>query len=270
MTLPPSTAEPAPAAAAEMAASVELPRAGQAHYNLSDYEALTGRTLTFKEAPLLAARVQAGELPPVDQRLPEEPVVVIPFAELGKYGGSLTIPSMSAASWWPASQATPEYPMTRDMRWPNVLLPGMAEAWGMSEDGKTFTLTFRKGLKWSDGEPFSSDDVLFWWEDYILNQEVTPTIPKYWEPQGHVMEVSKVDDVTVQFQFAVPYTTVQFLGLGLRPPVLSWGVLLKEAQNVRTVAINPWLLIPGLYVVVVVIAFNFVGDGLRDAADPYK
>ena len=200
----------APAAAAEMAASVELPRAGQAHYNLSDYEALTGRTLTFKEAPLLAARVQAGELPPVDQRLPDEPVVVIPFAELGKYGGSLTIPSMSAASWWPASQATPEYPMTRDMRWPDTLLPGMAEAWGMSEDGKTFTLTFRKGLKWSDGEPFSADDVLFWWEDYILDEEVTPTIPKYWEPQGHEMEVSKVDDMTVQFQFAVPYTTVQF------------------------------------------------------------
>ena len=65
-------------------------------------------------------------------------------------------------------------------------------------------------------------------------------------------------------------TALSFLGLGLRPPVLSWGVLLKEAQNVRTVAINPWLLIPGLYVVVVVIAFNFVGDGLRDAADPYK
>ena len=197
-------------AAAEMAASVELPRAGQAHYNLSDYEALTGRTLTFKEAPILAARVQAGELPPVEERLPEEPVVVVPFAEVGRYGGSLTIPSMSAASWWPASQATPEYPMTRDMRWPNTLLPGLAEAWGMSDDGKTFTLTFRKGLKWSDGEPFSADDVVFWWEDYILNEEVTPTIPKYWEPQGQIMEVSKVDDVTVQFQFGVPYTTVQF------------------------------------------------------------
>ena len=197
-------------AAAEAMASVELPRAGQAHYNLSDYEALTGRTLTFKEAPSLAARVQAGELPPVDERLPDEPVVVVPFAELGRYGGSLTIPSMSAASWWPASQATPEYPMTRDMRWPNNLLPGMAESWGMSEDGKTFTLTFRKGLKWSDGEPFSADDVVFWWEDYILNEEVTPTIPKYWEPQGQIMEVSKVDDLTVQFRFGVPYTTVQF------------------------------------------------------------
>ena len=65
-------------------------------------------------------------------------------------------------------------------------------------------------------------------------------------------------------------TALSFLGLGLRPPVVSWGVLLFDAQNVRTVAQNPWLLIPALFVIAVVLAFNFVGDGLRDAADPYK
>ena len=65
-------------------------------------------------------------------------------------------------------------------------------------------------------------------------------------------------------------TALSFLGLGLRPPVVSWGVLLHEAQNVQSVALHPWLLIPGLFVIVSVLAFNFVGDGLRDAADPYK
>jgi len=65
-------------------------------------------------------------------------------------------------------------------------------------------------------------------------------------------------------------TSLSFLGLGLRPPVVSWGVLLKEAQNVRTVSLHPWLLIPGLFVIITVLAFNFLGDGLRDAADPYK
>ena len=65
-------------------------------------------------------------------------------------------------------------------------------------------------------------------------------------------------------------TTLSFLGLGLRPPVVSWGVLLHEAQNVRTVALYPWLLLPGLFVIMVVLTFNFLGDGLRDAADPYK
>ena len=65
-------------------------------------------------------------------------------------------------------------------------------------------------------------------------------------------------------------TALSFLGLGLRPPVVSWGVLLQKAQNLRTVALHPWLLIPAGFVVITVLAFNFLGDGLRDAADPYK
>lgn len=65
-------------------------------------------------------------------------------------------------------------------------------------------------------------------------------------------------------------TALSFLGLGLRPPVVSWGTLLKDAQHVQIVAFNPWLLIPGLFVIIVILAFNFLGDGLRDAADPYK
>ncbi len=64
-------------------------------------------------------------------------------------------------------------------------------------------------------------------------------------------------------------TSLSFLGLGLRPPVVSWGVLLQEAQNVRTIATAPWLLTPALGVVIAVLALNFLGDGLRDAADPY-
>lgn len=65
-------------------------------------------------------------------------------------------------------------------------------------------------------------------------------------------------------------TVLSFLGLGLRPPVSSWGVLLQDAQNVRTISSYPWLLIPIAFVVVTVLAFNFFGDGLRDAADPYS
>jgi len=65
-------------------------------------------------------------------------------------------------------------------------------------------------------------------------------------------------------------TSLSFLGLGLRPPVISWGVLLQEAQNVRSIAQAPWLLLPGLLVIITVLSFNFLGDGLRDAADPYS
>lgn len=64
-------------------------------------------------------------------------------------------------------------------------------------------------------------------------------------------------------------TSLSFLGLGIRPPAISWGVLLQEAQNIQTVAQAPWLLLPGVFVIGAVLAFNLVGDGLRDAADPY-
>jgi len=64
-------------------------------------------------------------------------------------------------------------------------------------------------------------------------------------------------------------TALSFLGIGLRPPAISWGVLLQQSQNVQTVALSPWLMLPAVPVLLIVLAFNFLGDGLRDAADPY-
>ena len=71
-------------------------------------------------------------------------------------------------------------------------------------------------------------------------------------------------------QMILGETALSFLGLGLQPPAVSWGTLLQDAQNFRSVAHNPWLLIPCLFVIITVLAFNCLGDGLRDAADPYK
>ena len=81
--------------------------------------------------------------------------------------------------------------------------------------------------------------------------------------------------LVVHLTLAVPAmilgeTALSFIGFGLRPPVVSWGVLLQQAQNVRTLAVSPWLLIPAAFVVVTVLCFNFLGDGLRDATDPYR
>ena len=70
-------------------------------------------------------------------------------------------------------------------------------------------------------------------------------------------------------EMIISETSLSFLGLGLRPPAVSFGVLLEQAQNIQTVALSPWLMIPAIPVIIVVLAFNFLGDGLRDAADPY-
>ena len=77
-------------------------------------------------------------------------------------------------------------------------------------------------------------------------------------------------DLSVSFPYIIlAETSLSFLGVGLRPPIVSWGVLLYSAQNIRTLAEIPWLLISGLFVIIAVLAFNFMGDGLRDAADPF-
>ena len=95
---------------------------------------------------------------------------------------------------------------------------------------------------------------------YIIGRHLLPSFFSY---------------LIVHLSMAIPgmilgETALSFLGLGIREPAVSWGVLLQNAQHIRTVAFHPWLLFPGLFVVIVVLAFNFVGDGLRDAADPYK
>jgi peptide/nickel transport system permease protein len=91
----------------------------------------------------------------------------------------------------------------------------------------------------------------------------------------HHMLPSFMSHIIASITLAIPRmilseTSLSFLGLGLRPPIVSWGVLLKEAQNVRAVYSAPWLLTPAVAVVVAVLALNFLGDGLRDAADPYS
>jgi len=86
---------------------------------------------------------------------------------------------------------------------------------------------------------------------------------------------SFMSHIIATLTLAIPYmilgeTALSFLGIGLRDPVVSWGVLLQRAQNIHTIANNPWLLLPGVCVIVTILCFNFVGDGLRDAADPYS
>src|SRR5262245_42589669 len=110
-------------------------------------------------------------------------------------------------------------------------------------------------------------------EDYVLAAELagasrTRIIGRHMVPNflSHIIATSTLAIPAM----IINETALSFLGLGIRPPAISWGVLLQEAQNIQTLALAPWLLIPGVVVILSVLAFNLVGDGLRDAADPYS
>ncbi len=173
---------------------------------VADYEAATGQTLpAYSESPVLAEKVSAGELAPVEERLPVEPVVDNPFEEVGKYGGRLMLGQVSAGIGYPASNFTTTEYVLNLARDGNTVVPNIAKAWEFSDDGKTFTLYLREGMKWSDGAPFDADDFLFFWEDIILNTDITPNVPDKYSPGGEPMIVTKLDQYTVQYQFAVAY-----------------------------------------------------------------
>ncbi len=175
---------------------------------LQEYEEATGNKIEkFHEAPELRLKVAAGELPPVEERLPEEPLVDKPFEEVGIYGGTLRLGMCSAAMWFPASIFTMEYMLLMDRKAEKVV-PNIAKDWEFSDEGKTLTLYLRKGMKWSDGAPFTADDILFYWKDVILNDEITPVKPKEWSPGGKLAIVEKVDDYTVSFHFSKPYWSI--------------------------------------------------------------
>lgn len=230
-------AAPEPTAVPEQATG--LPRDRQVHYNLQDYEGLTGKKLEFKQSPILDGDVSSGKLPLLEDRLPAEPLVVVPFSEVGVYGGSVIINALEPRSWWPASQGTTEYFFTRDMRYPDVLLPAIATGYEFSDDQKRLTIKFRKGLKWSDGEPFTADDVMFWWQ-IKTNKEITPTMPTEWMPGGEPMKVTKVDDFTVQYDFAIASSTIIFYFCQWANRGMQWQVFLpKHALEKYLLENNP-------------------------------
>ena len=110
-------------------------------------------------------------------------------------------------------------------------------------------------------------------EDFVLAAELAGA--SRWRIIMHHMIPTFTSHIIATSTLAIPVmivteTSLSFLGLGMRPPAISWGVMLQEAQNIQTLALAPWLMIPGVAVIIAVLAFNLVGDGLRDAADPYS
>ncbi|MHB0877207.1 MAG: ABC transporter substrate-binding protein [Anaerolineae bacterium] len=156
----------------------------------------------YKDAPMLADMVAAGTLPPVDERLPMNPKVCEVTDSIGQYGGRWTIADSGAWMLGGHYGVEPLVTYARD----NVAIePNLAERWEISDDGKEFTFYLRQGVKWSDGEPWDANDIMFWYEDVLLNEEMSPSVPKWLTPGGELGKLEKIDDYTIKFSFAVPF-----------------------------------------------------------------
>lgn len=206
---------------------------------LDEFEESTGRSIAaYKEAPMLAAMVESGELPPVEERVSENPIVVDPLNEIGVYGGSLISAANELSSaydmWW----ARQFYMFTIG---PDTQVFAHVPArYELSDDYKVMTLYLRPNLRWSDGDLFDADDIMFWYNDILLNKELTPSVPSGWRPGGEVVKISKIDQWTVEFEFAVSYPAIAVqVSTALTRPMISrpmhylkkWHIEYNEDAN---------------------------------------
>ncbi len=157
-----------------------------------------------KQSPTLVEKVKSGALPDVSERVSSDPAVVPPIEKIGKYGGDMRLGTLGVADGAIFTRYTEYENMVRwNVEWTDVI-PGTAKSWQVQDEGKTFIFQLRKGMKWSDGQPFTADDVVFWYEE-ASNKELNPTFSKTWSTKGNPVVVTKVDDYTVKFTYTDPY-----------------------------------------------------------------
>jgi len=158
----------------------------------------------FGEAPALAELVKSGKLPPVEQRIPEEPMVVKPLQSIGRYGGT-----WRRAFTGPGDSENGNRIVSTDkiLFWDYTgtkVMPCIAKDYKVSDDGKVVIIFLRKGMRWSDGQPFTADDFVFWYEDIYLNKDIQPTPNPDFMVNGKPGRQYKRDDYTVVFEFPEP------------------------------------------------------------------
>ncbi|GAA5012053.1 ABC transporter substrate-binding protein [Actinopolymorpha pittospori] len=158
---------------------------------------------TERQAPGLADMVRKGDLPPLAERLPKNPLVVTPVERTGTYGGTLNAVIQSPQDGW--MNATAGYDQI--LRWDPTFtktFPDIAESYDIDESGKEHRFHLREGMRWSDGHPFTADDLLFAYNDVLLNEELYPAAPAYLAPTGAPAKIRKIDNHTVAFTFDLP------------------------------------------------------------------
>ena len=156
----------------------------------------------------MTARVEAGELPPVEERLPTEPMVLEPVERVGNYGGTWNTTNLGSFNAWIIKTIGYEnlFRWAPDMRnfSAEEVVPNVVQSFEISEDATEYTFRLREGMKWSDGQPFTADDIMFWYEAVFLNETLTPAKDPGLVIGGEPVRVEKLDDATVKFVFAAP------------------------------------------------------------------
>lgn len=177
-------------------------------WSLDEYEAAGNAIEAFNEAPMLAEMVASGDLPAVEDRLPERDdiMVVQPRESIGTYGGEITFNATNPTSFGNTGFSAWDQQLTGfSTNW-EVIFPEIAKSVELSDDLMVATVTLRQGMKWSDGTPVTADDVMFWYNDIMLHPEL-PNMPSQLSPGGEPVVVEKVDDFTVTFTASQPNPT---------------------------------------------------------------
>ncbi|MBI1172882.1 ABC transporter substrate-binding protein [bacterium] len=178
----------------------------------------------YQEAPALDAAVKAGSLPAVDQRLPEHPDVITPHQAVGTYGGTLRRMLGGSNDHNSILRIIGPQGLTRWTPDFSDVVPNVAESWEVNADATEFTFHLRKGMKWSDGQPFNADDVMFFVDDLLNDKDFYPSAPGNYVVNGQRMTAEKIDDETVKFKFAAPYGLfVQMLATPLAQEPVLWA-----------------------------------------------
>ncbi len=156
----------------------------------------------FHQSPMLDEAVKSGKLPPVEKRLPKDPIVVEPCERIGQYGGTAVV--FSTGGFGEGGLLNP--PGMLLIMDPEVkgIQANLAKGWEFKDDGKTLILHLREGMKWSDGYPYTADDIMFYYDHVLQNKEQTVTISRNWKMGGELMKFEKIDDYTVALHSAVP------------------------------------------------------------------
>jgi peptide/nickel transport system substrate-binding protein len=161
----------------------------------------------YAEAPALAEQVASGSLPPIEERLPVEPVIVPVWEEIGQYGGIWRRCATGVGDVGVIRTRFTGEPFMRFSIDASSIIPNVMKAYEINEDATEFTFFMREGMKWSDGEPYTADDFVFWYEDHFLNTDLTPNPGNAMrDPQnGNPLVLEKVDDYTFKVTFESPY-----------------------------------------------------------------